>query len=118
MVDRKRVRRAMSMAPAATRMTALVTAGFILSGCGAFFADLPGIGQPAGTPARPAVTADYPHVFRTKNPDEKPRPEGEAKKLEAELAQARSGAAEEKRRAIQQPEKRRMCGPPENRRVC
>jgi len=91
----------------------------MLSGCGSFFAELPGIGQPAGTPRRPDVTADYPHVFRTKNPDEKPPPDDEAKKLEGELAQARTGAAEDNRRKIQQqPEKRRMCGPPENRRLC
>ena len=118
MVDRWKAVPGPSNARSAAQGAVLLAAAFLLSGCGSFFAGLPGIGQPEGTPPRPDVTAEYPHVFRTKNPDERSPPEGEAKKLEAELAQERTGAAEERRRAIQQPEKRRMCGPPENRRVC
>ena len=105
MVDRDGPRPGPKLLHAATRATVLCAAGFMLAACGSFFAGLPGIGQPEGTPARPEVTAEYPHVFRT-NQDPRKSSEEEAKKLEAELAQERTGAAEERRRKIQQPDKR------------
>ena len=106
MVDRRRLRPDRTWLAAGARAVVLSAAVFLLSGCGSFFAGLPGIGQPEGTPPRPDVTPDYPHVFRNNSQDQKPPLEDEAKKLEAELAQQRTGAAEEKRRSIQQPDKR------------
>ena len=106
MVDCDQLRPGRTLWAAGARAVVLSSAVFLLSACGSFFAGLPGIGQPEGTPPRPEVTPDYPHVFRSSAQDAKKPPEDEAKRLEAELAQQRTGAAAEKRRKIQQPDKR------------
>jgi len=106
MVDRDRLRPGRTVWAAGARAVVLVSAVVVLSGCGSFFAGLPGIGQPEGTPPRPEVAPEYPHVFRSTAQDAKKPPEDEAKKLEAELARQRTGAVDAKRRSIQQPDKR------------
>lgn len=106
MVDRRRSRPDRTWLVAGARAAVLSAALFLLSACGSFFASLPGIGQPEGTPPRPDVTPDFPHVFRNTSQDQKPPPADEAKKLEADLAQQRTGAVEAKRRSIQRPDKR------------
>jgi hypothetical protein len=67
---------------------------FVLEGCTAQFADLPGIGLPAGTPSRPEIAAPFPAVHdipavrqnTVLDPDEQAR-------IERELVTARERQA-------------------------
>jgi hypothetical protein len=68
----------------------LVCGAAAVSGCASTIADLPVVGLPAGTPARPQQQPAYPAVHDMPVTREtKPLTEAERKKLEAELAASR-----------------------------
>ncbi len=73
----------------------------ILCGCGATVGSMPLIGEPARTPAAPAVTADYPLVSEpaTKRTTT-PLTAAERATFEADLVKDRAQAAQEKRDQI------------------
>jgi hypothetical protein len=63
-----------------------------LSGCASTIADMPVVGLPEGTPARPSVQADYPAVHdMPPRRAETPLNTEEQQKLEKELIAAREG---------------------------
>ena len=99
MVDAKR--RSIRIVQSSMRALAVMGLCVALTGCGATFASLPGIGQPDVGAARPEVTPAYPHVFRTPSESERKASAEADNKLEAELATARTGAAAKQRRAIE-----------------
>lgn len=81
-------------------MIGLLGAG-VLSGCGSTLGSLPVIGEPDHTPPAPAVIPDFPRVADAPaGPATKPLAPAERAKIEAELAAARTRAAQEKREQI------------------
>lgn len=75
-----------------------------LGGCAAAFRDKPLIGEPPqALRAVPAVRPAYPNVGDTPPPAFKPMTNEERAKAEAELADRRAKAAQERRQQIQQP---------------
>lgn len=89
------------------RVSALVLLGAALplSGCGSSVSQLPGVGLPEGMPRAPENPPAIPPVGeRRGDRTGKPMTAAERAKLEAELAAARTQAAEEKRQEIQRPD--------------
>lgn len=83
--------------------TGVVLLGVVLGGCSIPLADMPLVGLPANTPARPATPPDYLPVHDVPPPrDEAPLTPDQQAKLEKDLAAARdrqaSGAQAAQRR--------------------
>lgn len=76
------------------RLAAVVVMGAALAGCSLPIADLPAIGLPANTPARPQTAAAYPAVHDVPAPREQSvlQPEERAR-IEKELVAARDRQA-------------------------
>lgn len=66
------------------------------------FRSLPLVGEPDYVPAPPAVTPEYPVVRDQRAVPSRSMTPAERAQREAELNAARTGAAEQKRREIQQ----------------
>ena len=82
---------------------AAIAGGMVLSACGSTLSSLPVIGEPAIVPPAPAVTPDSPIVgSKPPEPPEKPMTQAERAKVEAELNEARTGAATKMREQINQ----------------
>ena len=90
-----------------TRLAAGLAIGLAVAGCSQVsntIADMPGIGEPAATPARPQQQADYPPVFDRPPPRaQKPLTEGERQQLETELKATRERQTQQAEQAKQQP---------------
>ncbi len=85
----------------AARVLLLATALTCVSACGPTLATLPGIGEPENAPARPEVAPEFPSVFGRSAAEPRKAEDGEAKKVEADLAAAKASMAE-RRRKMQQ----------------
>lgn len=81
----------------------VLVAGVVLGGCSVPFADLPVVGLPANTPARPATQAEYPAVHDMPAPrrDAVMAPEEQAK-VEKDLIAARNRQAAGTQKASRQ----------------
>jgi hypothetical protein len=83
---------------------AFVASTIALAGCGSTIASMPLIGEPDIAQNRPAVQPEYRPVFgKPVEPENKPMTAAERDKLQAELAAEREGAADAKRKKINQP---------------
>ncbi len=79
----------------------LCAASLLLSACGSTVSQLPGVGLPEGAPAAPASAPETPPVGVARGQRTgKPMTAAERAKLEAELAAARTRAADQRREQI------------------
>jgi hypothetical protein len=85
----------------------LIAGATTLAGCGAMFASLPGIGEPAEAQNRPAVQPPTPNVYQpSAESNGGPMTANERAKVEADLRTARDRAAAERREQINSPDGR------------
>jgi hypothetical protein len=79
----------------------IVAAGFSLGGCSSTLRTMPLIGEPSVVPAPPAEQPAYPPLAGPAgDPSRRPMTAQERARREAELAETRARAAEERRRKI------------------
>ena len=79
---------------------ALLGLSALLAGCGSTIGSMPLVGEPAQTPAAPAVRPAYPAVGVTPERPARAMTAAERMKAEAELTTARTNAADEQRQKI------------------